>query len=307
MKKIYFTLFAIFQTLKVLTLGLSALYLIFWFYRFFNFPFAESLAVIFDFFIKPITMFFPTTQVHNGHIAEYGYFIMGLILCVVVFIFARLEDLMIILDRRYDIKDIVQKQIMQDELNKELHKEMVLDIVAFKYFSVYVKFRVDFINEIIASTNKVKLPEAKLRSYNNFINIVKQKMPRLYASKKGDSAFVVGIGFSDFDNVIINILNAIKTVREQNNKDAIKTDFLIIFDAQTDKKTNENSYYKLNSIGDMEYYNKALVTSAFKARFDLIQAGSKFMTDILGFSVMNDKKGDDSDIYILKTKPNKIN
>ena len=107
MKKLYFTLFAVFQILKIATLGVSALYLLFWFYRFFNFPFAETLSYIFNFFIMPITNNFPTTQIHGGHIAEYGYFIMGILLCGVVFIFAKLEDLMIALDRRYDIKDIV--------------------------------------------------------------------------------------------------------------------------------------------------------------------------------------------------------
>src|SRR5699024_3046603 len=115
--------------------------------RFFNFPFANSLAMIFDFFIQPITANFPTTQVKGEHIAEYGYFIMGLILCVVVFVFAKLEDLMIALDRRYDIKDIVKKQILQEKVNEELHREMVADIMGYKYFSVFVKFKINFINE----------------------------------------------------------------------------------------------------------------------------------------------------------------
>lgn len=60
-------------------------------------------------------------------------------------------------------------------------------------------------------------------------------------------------------------------------------------------------------MSNMEYYNKALVTSAFRARFDLIQNTSKFMTDILGFSVLDDNKKDDSEIFILKSKPDKIN
>ena len=307
MKKIYFTLFALFQILKVTTLGLSALYLLFWFYRFFNFPFANSLAMIFDFFIQPITKNFPTTQIHNGHIAEYGYFVMGLILCVVVFIFARLEDLMIILDRRYDIKDIVQKQMLQDKMNEELHKEMVADISSYNYFSVFIKFKINFINEIIASTNAINLADAKQRGYNNFITLIKQWLPNLSVVKNGDSAFITGFGFNNFDEIITYILEAIKTILIQNNKDAIKTDFLIIFDAQTDKKTSLESYSKLNSMSNMEYYNKALVTSAFKARFSLIQETSKYMTDILGFSVLNDDKKDDSEIFILKSKPNNIN
>lgn len=307
MKKIYFTLFAIFQILKVATLGLAALYLLFWFYRFFNFPFANSLAMIFDFFIQPITANFPTTQVQGEHIAEYGYFVMGLILCVVVFVFARLEDLMVALDRRYDIKDIVKKQILQEKVNEELHREMVADIMGYKYFSVFVKFKINFINEIIATTNAINLADAKQRGYNNFITLVKQWLPNLSVVKKGDSAFISGLWPNDFDDIITYILEAIKTVKIQNNKDAIKTDFLIIFDCQTDKKTSEGSYLKLSSMSNMEYYNKALVTSAFKARFDLIQNTSKFMTDILGFSVLDDNKKDDSEIFILKSKPDKIN
>lgn len=306
MKKLYFTLFAVFQILKIATLGVSALYLLFWFYRFFNFPFAETLSYIFNFFIMPITNNFPTTQIHGGHIAEYGYFIMGILLCGVVFIFAKLEDLMIALDRRYDIKDIAKKQIMQDKLNKELHKEMVMDILGYRYFSTYVKFKIDFVNEIIANTNAVSIADAKTRSYANFVTLMKQWMPNLSVVKNGDSAFISGLWQNNFDDVITYILEAVKTVRIQNNKDAIKTDFLIIFDAQTNKKTSENSYSMLNSMSNMEYYNRALATSAFKARFDLIQAASKFMTDILGFSVLNDNKKDDSEIFILKSKPNKI-
>ena len=139
------------------------------------------------------------------------------------------------------------------------------------------------------------------------IIFIKQCLPNLTVVKKGDSAFISGLWPNNFDDIITYILEAIKTVKIQNNKDAIKTDFLIIFDCQTDKKTSEGSYLKLSSMSNMEYYNKALVTSAFKARFDLIQNTSKFMTDILGFSVLDDNKKDDSEIFILKPKPDKIN
>lgn len=306
MKKTYHTLFIAFQILKVASLGLAALYFIFWFYRFFNFPLADTFALFLDILANPVKNAFPTTQIQDEHIAEYAYFIDGILLFVVVFVFAKLENFMIILDRRHNIKDIVKKQIIQDRVNKELKEEAVADIIRYKYFSIYIKFKIAYINEIAALSNAVNLAEVKARGYMNLISLIKQWMPNIGAVQKGDSAFITGLGFEDFDSKIIYILEAVKTIKIQNNNDSVKTDFLIIMDAQTDKKTCINSYNLLNSMGQFEYFNKALVTSTFKARFDLIQKNSKFMTDILGFSSLDNQESNDSEIFVLKSKPQKI-
>ncbi len=302
MKKIYYNLLLFFQTLKIVSLTIAALYSIFWFYRFFNLPFSDTLALFFNFFANPVINMFPTTQIHGNHVAEYAYFIAGIFFCILTFIFARLEDLMIILDRRYDIKTAVKKQILEEKMNKELKEEAAADILTYKYYSVLVQFKVAYISELISTTNPVTLEEAALRSYTNFVSLIKQWLPYTDAVQKGESVFITGKGFDDFDNTLDYILEAVKTVKIQNNNDAIGTDFIIAMDAQTSRANSYSSYNRLKALIETKYYNKALITSFFKARFEMIQEASKFTSDLLGFSALDGRKIEDSNLYILRSK-----
>ena len=56
----------------------------------------------------------------------------------------------------------------------------------------------------------------------------------------------------------------------------------------------------------MEEYNKAIGTLQFKVRFELIAHKSKFMSDVLGFSVIGDKSLRGQELYVLKTKSQSV-
>ena len=307
MKKIYKALFDTFSFLKVASMCLAGFYLIFWFYRFLNFPFADTLAIFFDFFINPIRQNWPTTQFYANRIIEMAYFIGAIFLLIMTFIFARLEDLIIELDRRYDIKDLAVRKIVQEKVNKELQDENTKNLLRYKYFSCYLRFRVDYINEIIAQRSTIALNKSLERAYRNVVSLFKQwSDDGTEADHWGNSVFIRCNNFENFDNVMGHILEAIKVVKSQNSKDAIKTDFMLILDSQTMKTTCDKSYETLVKISDMEAYNKAIVTLQFKVRFDLIAHKSKFMTDVLGFSVIGDKSLRGQELYVLKTKSQSV-
>lgn len=306
MKKVYKFFFDLFSFLKVASICLAGFYLIFWFYRFLNFPFAETLAHIFDFFTYPIRASFPTTQFYEGRIIEMAYFVQAVILLIAMFIFARIEDLIIELDRRHDIRDLAVRKIVQDKVNKELQDENVKNLMRYKYFSCYVRFRVDYVNEIIAQRSTIALNKSLERAYRNMVSLLKQWAPEVEVDHWGNSVFIRHNNFEEFDEVMTHILEAIKVVKSQNSKDAIKTDFMIILDAQTMKASCDKSYETLVKISDMEAYNKAIVTLQFKVRFDLIARKSKYMTDVLGFSVIGDKSFSGQELYVLKTKTSAV-
>lgn len=298
-------LFEFFNILKVASMTLAALYLLFWFYRFFNFPLTDILYPIFDFFITPIKAMFETVQIYNGAVIEMGYFIMGVFLIFVSFVFGKIENFVLELERRNELMELALKQKMQNKINAEMEKEYTNEILNYKYFSAFVIYKISYFNELAAMQDKISLSNIIDRSYKNTTSLIRQYEPKVVSDKYGASVFIREADFENCDDIITSIIEAIKVVKKQNANDNIKTDFMIVLDAQADKKASYKSYETLVKVSGMDYFNKAIVTASFKARFDLIKDKSIYMTDTLGYAAV-DKVGDGSELYLLKTKPDKI-
>ncbi len=308
MKEFYRNLFEFVSFLKVACICLASLYLIFWFYRFFNLPLTGFMRPFFDFFVIPIKSMFSTEQTFNNAVIEMAYFIMGIILACLSFILGRIEDLVVELDRRYDIKELVKKQMLEKQVNKELERAHIENLLKYRFFSIYLAYKINFANEVVAASNGVPLSALIEKSYNNTISLIKQRVPDLNVEKYGASIFIRGNWVKNFDEIIEYILDAIKVVKVQNYQVAANTTFLLAMDAQTDKISSDKSFETLVKIAGMEYYGKAVVTLPFKIRFDLIQKDSIFMTDAIGYAVMDENKNEeeDSELYLLKSKPRQI-
>lgn len=304
MKKFLEIQYIVFGLLKVASVCIAALYSVFWFYRFFNLPFVDYLVPIFDFPINLVPLPIATLQIHGDHVVENAYFGMGIILAFVAFIFSRLEVMAARIQEKYDALTFAKKQQAEIKMNEELEREYVANLLRYKYFSILIKYRIKYINEIIAQNNSLTIVDVAADSYTETASYIRRMLPHLGVKQNKASLFIRVVGFKDFDEIMGDVLNAIKLVRAKNEKNAMSTEFSILLDAQKTEEECSESYKSLTKIAESGYYEKAVVTAFFKARFDLIKNDSKFMIDTLGFSVSDRSKTEDgTELFVLKTKP----
>ena len=292
--------------IKVSMMSLGALYLIFWFYRFFNLPYNDLMAAFFDF---PNNLFpwpIETMSVYKGHIVQNAYFVDGIICAILSYIFSLVEKIGYEVQRKYEISNLKQKRKMEEDMNKELKRSYMADLYRYDYFSLLIKYKVKYISEVL-SINNPYTPENMLkRSYDTTFDYLKKNLPTLKILQNTNYIYIYGGGFNNFEMVITKVLDCIKGIKKNNGSAYMNTDFLIAGDAHTSENIALEALSELEKTANSEYYNRAIMTAAFKARFDLLNS-QKFIVDILGFSSGGRKdSANDKDIYILKSKPKPV-
>lgn len=292
--------------MKVLLMALGAFYAVFWMYRFFEFPFYDYIALVLDF---PNNLFpwpIETMSVYKGHVVQNAYFIDAVVCAILSYIFTFVEKGAYEIKRRYEIMDVNKKRRLQDQMNKELEKEYLQSMNQYDFFSLYIKYKVRHISTILSANNPYT-PEMILeRSYNTTFDYIKKALPSVYVKQNKDSIFLYCRDFNSFDSVITKILSAIKSVKKNNANVFMETGFIITGDACNNQESAMASSKNLEILANCGYYNKAIVTTTFKTRFDLLKS-EKFEVDILGFATNSVKlASDESDIYVLKSKPKQI-
>ncbi len=306
MKKFLKHLTEFISILKTGAMTLGALYLVFWFYRFFELPFVDILCKFFDFPNNFIVFPIETMSMYKGHIVQNAYFIYGIICAVISFIFSLLEKLSYELQRRYDMYDVSQKHKLEENINKELEQEYTQDVRKYCFFSIYIKYKLNYISDVLSSSNPYTTEGITTRSYDSTFDFIKKNLPFVFVKQNKDSIFLYTSKFDLFESVIEKILYSIKQNKKNNTNAYMDTDFLIVCDAQKSEASAANSYSELVRIANFEYYNRAVVTTTFKTRFELLKS-EKFVVDILGFASGGRKDTAlDSDIYILKPKPKQV-
>lgn len=292
--------------MKVLLMALGAFYAVFWMYRFFELPFYDYIALVLDF---PNNLFpwpIETMSVYKGHVVQNAYFIDAVACAILSYIFTFVEKGAYEIKRRYEIMDVNKKRQLQDQMNKELEKEYLQSMNQYDFFSLYIKYKVRHISTILSANNPYT-PEMILeRSYNTTFDYIKKALPSVYVKQNKDSIFLYCRDFNSFDSVITKILSAIKSVKKNNANVFMETGFIITGDACNNQESAMASSKNLEILANCGYYNKAIVTTTFKTRFDLLKS-EKFEVDILGFATNSVKlASDESDIYVLKSKPKQI-
>lgn len=306
MRKILEKLYTFFVLSKVGILMVGAVFVAFWFYRFFNLPFAKTLSTFFDIPTNIFPLPLETYSVSGIHEIENAYFVDGIVCGILSFIFYMCELIVQELQRRYEIYDLRKKQRLENQTNIELKKEYFKNLYSYEYFSVFVKFQTSYISEVLAHNNP-NTPEGALkRGYEFFANYVKKVYPAASVKSMGEYVFISGKDFSKFESFFSGMLTIIKQLKKQNEQNFINTRFMIIADAQTSAEESLLSCKKLLNISESEYYNKAIITLEFKTRFELLKS-NKYDTELLGFASNGQKQVlSDSDLYYLKTKAKAI-
>ncbi len=307
MKDIYRLIFNIINTVKVLCLILAAAYFVFWFYRFFSLLGAQEISAFFDILVMPIHATVGDTihiSEENGGIAEMAYLIIGGIFIAFAIICHLLEGCVVEFNRTSDLNALKKRQELQNRVNQELKQEHIKSLLRYNYFSALIRFKVAYASEVTAMSGEFPPAQILDESYFDVANLIKRKVPQLKVIKYNDSVFVSGSLQETFDYVIDAFISSIKYVKNQNAQNKVRTDFSIVLDAQVDKASSENSLRELVRVADMEYYNKAVTTLAFKVRFDLMQEKSRYQTDVLGWSVAKSgAKNHNEEIFLFRTKP----
>lgn len=303
MKKFLKKLIEIMALLKVGAVTLGAFYLFFWFYRFFELPFYDIIALVLDFPNNMIPWPIETISMYKGHVVQNAYFIDGVLCVIISFIFGILEKISYELQRRNNIREVNAKHKLEKKVNEELEKSYLRDIYGYDYFSIYIKYKVKYISAILSSSNPYTTESITARSYDLTFDFVKKSLQNLKIIQNKDSVFIYGNHFANFEEIIVKILGMIKSIKRNNANAYMETDFLIVCDANKTEQGALNSYQNLNIMAGYEYYGKAITTTAFKTRFDLLNS-QRFIVEILGFATGNKKiSTGDTDIYTLKSKP----
>lgn len=303
MKNFLKRLFDTVTFIKVMAVCLSASYFVFWFYRFFNLPYVDYIYPIFDILLLPIKSVIETVQIDGGRVNEMGYLGVGFFMIFLAWLFSRFEAMVVEMDRRYDLKVLYDKQKLQRKANEEMTNEYVNTMNQYDNFSVLIVYKIDFLNELIAQTNNLTIPQAQANAYNETANYIRKNCPKLGLKLDMNYIFIKGKGYENFDETLGQILNGIKMAKIRSEKDFIKLDFSLVLDSQTNDIESTRSFEELMEIANAGYYNKAVVTPIFKHRFDLIKEKSKYTTDMLGFSANRKNQKGNSELYIIKTKP----
>lgn len=293
--------YAFFVFMKVGVLCLGALFLLFWFYRFFNLPFTQTLAPIFDLPTKLFPLPLETFEIYENHEVQNAYFVDGIVCAIIAFIFWIFEKISLELQRRYEIFDVRRKSKLEKLVNEELKQEYEKDVFEYKYYSILLSFKTAYVSEVLGQGSKVTPDSALELAYTLTVRHLKKVMPSLIIKTGKNTIFILGKSIEEFEKVLTQILNVIVAVKNENKKSFIDTDFIIVCDSQKTQDASLASFSTLNKIANSDYYNKAIVTLPFKIRFEFLKS-EKFRIDILGTSA-TDKSDDDEalDIYILKS------
>ncbi|MCD8024174.1 MAG: hypothetical protein LUE64_01420 [Candidatus Gastranaerophilales bacterium] len=288
--------------LKVAAVLTAVFFALFWFYRFFNLPFAENISSCVDILLVPVKAHINTIKVADNHILEFGYVGLSVLFAFLSFMFGKLVFLNEILEQKWLISDMEKRQLDEEELNQKLEKDYYDELRRYKFFSVYLKYKIEYINEVIAQNNAYTIAEIVQRSYKNTADYIRKKRPEMGLRVNKASIFARNSGYNDFDKCLIAILGAIKETIEQNEHDSMSTKFLFVIDAQRTDYESSKSHLRMAKIADSLYYDKAVATSAFKQRFDLIQPKSKFKIELLGVAALDSNNNDTEELYVLKSK-----
>lgn len=303
MKKIIEKIYATVAFLKVLSLVLGAAFAVFWFYRFFNMPYANAMTIFFDIpskiIVFPFDTFFTTEK---GNVIENAYFIDGILCIILAIVFHFFEFVVLEIQRIYELSVINTKQNLEKKINTELKNEYYKNLANYTFFSLYIKLETTFINEILANHNLAKPDEILEKTYKDMAEFIKAAYPSFTVRSSNEYIFVSGKDFSNFEKFLSKVLNALKHLKDKNEKVFINTNFIIVIDAQTSKEKSMASLRKLKEIADAKYQNSAIVTLEFKMCFELLKS-EKFEIDLLGYVAGGEKHTlTDTDLYRIKTK-----
>ena len=292
--------------IKVALMSLGALYLLFWFYRFFDLPYNDLFAAFFDF---PNNLFpwpIETMSVYKGHVVQNAYFVDGIVCAILSWIFSIIEKIGYEVQRRYEIANLKEKRKLEENLNRELKRSYMSDLYRYDYFSLLIKYKVKYISEVLSMNNPYTPENILKRSYDTTFDYLKKSLPMAKIMQNKNSVYLYSNGFNNFEAFITKVLDCIKGIKKNNNNAYMDTDFLIIGDVHTSENNALEAMGELQKTADSEYYNRAIMTATFKARFDLLNS-QKFVVDILGFSSDGRKDStNDKDIYVLKSKPKPV-
>lgn len=303
MKKLLEKAYATTAFLKVALLVLGAAFAVFWFYRFFNMPYANAMTIFFDIPSKIIVFPFETfSTTEKGNVIENAYFIDG-ILCIIFSVILRFfEFLLLEAQRLYDIFALKARHNLEKKVNTELKEEYYKNLYNYTFFSLYIKLETSFINEVLANYNSIKLDEVLEKTYADTAEFIKTAFPSFTVRSSKEYVFVSGKDFAKFEKFLTKVLSALKYLKDKNEKAFVKTKFAIVIDAQTSKEKSLTSFRKLKEIADSNYQNSAIVTLEFKMRFELLKS-EKFEIDLLGYVASGERHSlNDTDLYQIKTK-----
>lgn len=302
MKKLIKKIFDIVTFIKVATICTAAIYFGFWFYRFFNLGYVDYIYPFFDFLISPLKAIVETVQYDGDRVNETGYIIFGIIMLVVSFLFAQIEKLVVELDRRYDLSVLAKKQKRQKIVNEILEKNYSEKIEKYDCLNILISYTPEFLNELVAQNINMTLEKGLSEAYNKTILYLKNNFKNALINNTNEGIFISITGFMEFDNIIDIILNGIKQVKSEAEKKYINLKFLFTLDVQEPNVGLSTSFRKLVKIASVKYYGKAVGTSIFNMRFELMKDKSKYTTEVLGFSAKENSNEDNTDLYLLKTK-----
>lgn len=299
MKKIYVSVYNFFIILKVFCPIISFLYALLWFISFLKLSFYQTLSIPFEPFAQIIKTLHPLNIEFQGNLVDMSYIAASGLFIVFHYIFGFFAQRVIDLYNFDEMLAIRKKNKEVKKINIAIKKEYEQEVERFSRFALL--FNLDL--KPTYNLNISRKGEFDILKKEFYTHIVKNVSSK-YKNAKGimsDKLFLVCDDFDSFDDFILRLIGEIKTLKKENSKKDIITEFSVSIDAIKSCSNVFSTMEFLEKVDSFNYKNKLVVTSAFKIKYEQ-KTNTKFKLTPLGISRFFEDPDDYTDFELFGLK-----
>lgn len=236
MKKKYDKVYEIVTSLKVLCALFAVVYMLLWFYCFFELPYYDLVTLFFAPVANLINIFITPSVEYADRTVDMTYLIISVFLYVLYFIFGKLSVVVDNAEKKYQLSVIEERKIQERLINEDLKEVFKNKTLKYNAFGILLTLNLKHMIDPNVNDINQTIKDTAMKQYVKIVSKMRKKYPTCKAITP-DKLFIIYNNFALFDDFLIDILKEIKLISIENTANKISTNFTIAIDAlkETDK------------------------------------------------------------------------